>query len=110
MSEEYIVTLNPKKINFMPENEIVEILQNVYTILSTTKFTAPLYREFGTSAAYLDQPHAISKMQHTREVMEVVEMYEPRAFVVEVLYYSDEVNGKIFPAVKIRLRGVSGYA
>lgn len=105
MSEEYIVTLNPKKINFMPENEVVEILQNVYTILSTVKFEVPLYREFGTSATYLDDTHAISKMKHTREVMETVELYEPRVFVVEVLYYSDEVNGKIYPAVKVRLRG-----
>lgn len=42
MNEEYIVTVNPKKINFMPENEVVEILQNVYTILSTTQFSVPL--------------------------------------------------------------------
>lgn len=105
MSEEYIVTLNPKKINFMPENEVVEILQNVYTILSTLQYTAPLYREFGTSATYLDEPHAIARMKHTREVMEVVEKYEPRAFILEVLYYSSEVDGKIYPAVKVRLRG-----
>lgn len=105
MNEEYIVTMNPKKINFMPENEIVEVLQNVYTILSTLKFTTPLYREFGTSSDYLDDPHAISKMKHTREVMEVVELYEPRVFVVEVNYYSDEISGKIYPAVKVRLRG-----
>lgn len=104
MSEEFIVTLNPKKINFMPENEVVEVLQNVYTILSTMKFSVPLYREFGTSASYLDEPHAIAKMKHTREVMEVVEMYEPRAFVVEVIYYSDEIDGKIYPAVKVRIR------
>lgn len=105
MIDDYIVTLNPKKINFMPENEVVEVLQNVYTILSTMKFAVPLYREFGTSAPYLDDPHAITKMKHTREVMEVVELYEPRVFVVEVLYYSDEIDGKIYPAVKVRLRG-----
>lgn len=105
MNEEYIVTVNPKKINFMPENEVVEILQNVYTILSTLQFSVPLYREFGTSAAYLDDPHAVARMKHTREVMEIIEMYEPRVFVVEVLYYSEEVDGRIFPAVKVRLRG-----
>lgn len=107
MSQEYIVTLNPKKINFMPESEVVEILQNVYTILSTMRYTAPLYREFGASATYLDDPHEIAKMKHTREVMEIVEMYEPRAFIVEILYYSSEIDGKIYPAVKVRLRGVT---
>lgn len=103
--QEFIVTLNPKEINFMPDNEIVEVLQNVYTILSTAQYSAPLFREFGTSATYLDEPHAVARMKHTKEVIEVVERYEPRVFVVEVIYYSDEKDGKIYPAVKVRLRG-----
>lgn len=106
MDKEYIVTVNPKKINYFPENEVIEVLQNVYTILSTMEYSVPLYREFGTSATYLDEPHAIARMQHTREVIEVVERYEPRVFVIEVNYYSDEKDGKIYPAVKVRLRGV----
>lgn len=106
MEKEYIVTVNPKKINYYPENEVIEVLQNVYTILSTMEYSVPLYREFGTSATYLDAPHAVARMRHTREVIEVVERFEPRAFVVEVNYYSDEKDGKIYPAVTVRLRGV----
>lgn len=105
MTEDYTVTLNPKEINFMPENETIEILQNVYTILSTLQYTVPLYREFGTKATYLDEPHAVARMKHTKEVIEIVEKYEPRIFVVEVLYYSDENDGKIYPAVRVRRRG-----
>lgn len=102
--EVFIVTLNPKEIDFMPANEVTEILQNVYTILSTLQYTTPLFREFGTSATFLDDPHAIARMKHTREVIDRVEEYEPRAFVEHVDYYSDEIDGKIYPAVKIRLR------
>ena len=104
-NEEYLVTLNPKEIDFLPSNTIVEVLQNVYTILSTTKYSAPLFREFGTSASYLDEPHAVARMRHTKEIIEAVEQYEPRAFVTEVKYYSDEKDGKVYPAVTLRLRG-----
>lgn len=104
-NQEYLVTLNPKEIDFLPGNVIVEVLQNVYTILATTKYSVPLFREFGTSASYLDEPHAVARMRHTKEIIEIVEQYEPRVFVTEVKYYSDEKDGKIYPAVKVQLRG-----
>ena len=42
----YVVNLS-STVDFAPETEAVEILQNVRTILSTQIGTVPLHRDFG---------------------------------------------------------------
>jgi len=107
MNDSFIVTTYHKEIKFQPVNEIEEILQNVYTIMSTYKFTVPLFREFGTSASYLDMPSALSKMAYIKELIEVIEKFEARVIVEEILFYSDEQNGRLYPVANIRLKGVT---
>ena len=51
----YKVTLD-EKINFAPDSEVEEILQNIRTILSTRIGTVPLDRDFGTTWEHIDKP------------------------------------------------------
>ena len=98
----YTVTSNFREINFHPENVLEEILQNVYTVISTLQYSVPLNRPFGMSASYLDTPHLVAQSKFASEVIEKVEQYEPRAIVEEVTFTQNEVNGQFYPVVTIR--------
>ena len=52
-------------VDFSPQDEITEILQNVRTIMATTKGSVPLDRDFGVSADYVDKPMAKAKATRT---------------------------------------------
>lgn len=71
-------------VNFAPETEAEEILQNVRTILSTPIGTVPLYREFGISWEHVDKPYSVAKQLMMVEIIEAIEKFEPRAKVESV--------------------------
>ncbi|MEK4713481.1 hypothetical protein [Sporosarcina sp. FSL K6-5500] len=100
----YTVTMNPKEINFSPATVLEEIFQNVYTIISTTFFSVPLFREFGTSAAYLDNPNIIAQSKLVGEIIEKVELYESRVIVEEVRFASEQMDGFLQPILSIRIK------
>jgi phage baseplate assembly protein W len=100
----YELTTQPREIIFSPSSTIEEILQNVYTILTTMIFTVPLFREFALDASIIDDPIPIAKARLVSEVIEKVQMYENRVIVEEVIFNDDFMEGRIEPAVRIRLR------
>lgn len=79
----YVVSLTGT-VNFNPETEVEEILQNVRTILSTVVGSVPLYRDFGMSWEHVDKPYPASIALLKVDVIEAVEKYEPRAKVESV--------------------------
>lgn len=104
MSEIYTVFTVPTAINFMPATVAEEILQNVYTIVTTHEFSVPLFRAFGVSGTYIDSTDMIARMKLTAEIMEKVELYEPRVIVEEVDYQSNGENGELYPIIKLRIK------
>ena len=74
----YEVTNRQGAVDFAPADETAEILQNVRTILSTVKGSAPLYREFGLTADNLDKPINIATAQLAAELATEIAEYEPR--------------------------------
>lgn len=98
----YTVTGDPKEINFAP-NLIEEIIQNVYTVLTTIQQSVPLDREFGIDGTHLDGPTLISQAKMTADIIEKVQTFEERVTVEEVKYEVDHNNGKLIPAVMIRI-------
>lgn len=74
----------PDEIDFAPENEANEVLQNVRTILVTPRGSVPLDREFGISTGYIGKPVTAAKPALIAEVIEAVERYEPRANVESI--------------------------
>ena len=76
----YTISNSLTNIDFAPD-ETAEILQNVKTILTTIKGSAPLFRDFGFDGASLDLPQPIAQAKITAEIAAQVQMYEPRCKV-----------------------------
>lgn len=100
----YTVTSNPSVINFSPSTVIEEIFQNVYTIITTTIFSVPLFRSFGIEATYLDEANAIAKAKLIADIVEKVQYFENRVIVEEVKFEENEMDGKLYPVVIIRIK------
>lgn len=93
-------------IDFKPETEVAEILQNVRTILTTRIGTVPLHRDFGVSWDHLDKPYPVAKSMMMVLVIEVVEAFEPRAKVVSVEFdetLDDVMEGLLKPRVIVEV-------
>jgi Phage baseplate assembly protein W len=90
-------------INLAPKTLVEEILQNVAMILSTTKNTAPLYRDFGLSARFLDMPTPAAEAILVAELFDAIEDYEPRAQIINVSFERDERTGKVIPRLEVEI-------
>mgnify|MGYP001779583270 FL=1 len=89
-------------IDFAPENELLEVLQNVRTILSTAKFSVPLDRDFGIDASLLDKPILEAKAKISSEIILAIKKYEPRVKVEEITFFGD-MDGKLQPKVQVSI-------
>lgn len=101
--KQYTITYTPSIVNFRPVDMLEEIHQNINTILSTYKFTVPLFREFGFDARFIDRPLSILRPLYVKEVVETVEKYEPRVIVEEVKMTA-EIDGIAYPIIIFSLR------
>lgn len=96
-------------VDVMPNNVIygaagvVEVVQNIRTILTTRKGTVPLDREFGVSFTFLDDPLPSAIAQIQREVFEAVRKYEKRAVIKEISLDKDPLAGRLVPKVRIEV-------
>ena len=92
------------EIDFAPQNETAEILQNVRTILNTRIGTVPLDREFGISWEHLDKPIHLAKTQMMVDIIDALEKHEPRVRVQEVRFdESDAAEGILKPVVIVAI-------
>ncbi|WP_304066099.1 GPW/gp25 family protein [Megamonas hypermegale] len=89
-------------IDFAPENELLEVLQNVRTILSTVKFSVPLDRDFGIDASLLDKSILEAKAKISSEIILAIKKYEPRVKVEEITF-SGDIDGKLQPKVQVSI-------
>ncbi|MDR3280931.1 MAG: hypothetical protein LBT23_10495 [Synergistaceae bacterium] len=102
----YEISTDPgRAINFAP-GAAEEILQNVRTLLATTKYTVPLDRALGIDAAFLDRaaPDAMARLRVV--ISEEIARSEPRAKVrvVEFKKREDEAGGGFFyPILQVEI-------
>lgn len=94
----------PIKINLAPKALIEEIIQNISMILQTVKNTAPLYRDFGVSAEFVDKPIPAAETLIIADIYEAIEKYEPRAGIQNVYFESNE-TGKLNPCLEVVING-----
>lgn len=99
---EYIVMPDAKKIDLLPESIVAEILQNIRTILSTTKFSVPLDREFGISGDAVDKPMLQAEGILSSEIFAQIKRYEPRVTIVEITF-TGNIDGRLIPKVKVKI-------
>lgn len=97
---EYVVTTGQTQINFAPKTVVEEVLQNVRSILRTTKFSVPLDRDLGIDAEPLDMPIDVAKAKLVPEIFMAIAKYEPRATVIDISWEGD-IQGIIRPKVKV---------
>ena len=92
------------EIDFAPQNETAEILQNVRTILNTIIGTVPLDRVLGISCEHLDKPIHLAKTQMMVNVIDALDKHEPRVRVQEVRFNeSDAAEGILTPVVIVAI-------
>jgi phage baseplate assembly protein W len=102
----YTITANARaKIDLAPETLVEEVLQNTAMILSTIKTTAPLHRDFGLSARFLDRPTPAAEALLIAEVFDAIEEYEPRAEILNVSFERDGKSGKVIPRLEVEIHG-----
>lgn len=84
----YLITLEGK-IDFAPETETLEILQNIRTILATVIGSVPLDRNLGISLELLDKPLPVARLMMKQAIIEAIEDGEPRAKLQKVDFEQD---------------------
>lgn len=94
------VLVTDNNINFAPKNLIEEVMQNVRTICSTTKYSVPMDRLFGVDTAMLDRPTPKAMAALQAELIQAIRKYEPRCKVRKISFDGD-INGKL--TVKVRI-------
>lgn len=92
----------PEIIEIAPKNDVNEILQNVRTILATTKGTIPLDREFGIDGSVIDMPTMQAQAYLTNEIFQAIRRYEPRVSIDNITF-DGEISGKLIPKVVITI-------
>lgn len=93
---------DPEIIDIAPKNDVNEILQNVRTILATTKGTIPLDREFGIDGSVIDMPTMQAQAYLTNEIFRAIRRYEPRVSIDNITF-DGEIAGKLIPKVVITI-------
>ncbi len=89
-------------VDFAPSIEIAEIMQNLRTIVSTTKWSVPLDRDFGISGDYVDEPMLSAKAFLTSEIITAIQTYEPRVSV-ETISFTAKEDGTLSPRIEVSI-------
>ncbi len=89
-------------IDFAPATEIEEIMQNLRTIISTTKWSVPLDRDFGISGDYVDEPMLSAKALLASEIISAIQTYEPRVSV-ETISFTAKEDGTLNPRIEVSI-------
>lgn len=92
-------------VDYAPESETAEIIQNVRTILNTRIGTVPLHRDFGISWEHLDKPLPVAMSIMQGVIVDAVSEFEPRAKVEKVTFEGDGADGILRPRVIISIGG-----
>jgi phage baseplate assembly protein W len=93
------------KIDFGAAGE-KEILQNVYRLILTPKYSVPLDRLMGFESNVVDTPISETPEILIAEVLDVVHHYEPRVEILDVSFSGDPENAKLVPTLKLGIRNV----
>lgn len=99
-----VLTQPVKGVDFAPASEAAEILQNLRTIITTTKYSVPLDRDFGVNAEMLDKPMAVAQAQLQSEIIMAIKTYEPRVTVTGISFTGTD-EGILIPKVQVMING-----
>ncbi|MDR1248906.1 MAG: hypothetical protein LBK63_06350 [Treponema sp.] len=98
------------KIEGLPANftygltGVMEVMQNVRTILTTRRGTVPLDRDFGISFEFLDSPINTARAKAEQEIFLQLKKYELRVILKQIIWNTDALSGRISPAVEVEVK------
>ena len=98
------VTASLEQIEIFPDNEQLEVIQNVKTILTTMQGTVPLDRDFGIDSEVVDKPVNVIRPLIVKEVKEKLAKYEPRVKFISMSWNGNGSEGRIIPVVRVAIR------
>ena len=98
------ITMEHSEIVLFPENVLIEIIQNIKTILTTLQGTVPLDRDFGIDGTLIDKPLTVAKPLIVKDIKEKIEQYEPRAKFVSISWSRNDIDGKLIPSIKVAIK------
>ncbi|MDY3739384.1 MAG: hypothetical protein SO022_02860 [Selenomonadaceae bacterium] len=98
------ITMEHSEIVLFPENVLIEIIQNIKTILTTLQGTVPLDRDFGIDGTLIDKPLTVAKPLIVKDIKEKIEQYEPRAKFVSISWSGNDIDGKLIPSIKVAIK------
>lgn len=87
-------------INWDPEDEVTEVIQNLRTLLATASGTVPLARELGTPQDIIDTPSSLAGQRLRATVVKAVKTYEPRITIAAVKLAATH-EGKLTATVEV---------
>lgn len=93
-----------EEVKIFPEHELVEIAQNVKTILTTIQGEVFLDRTFGIAADLLDAPINVIQAKFTARIADAVMKFEPRARVTDCFFGGESENGEVKITVRLRVK------
>lgn len=100
----YDVLAQPMQgIDFVPASEAAEILQNLRTIITTTRYSVPLDRDFGINAEMLDAPINVAQARLQSEMITAIKKYEPRVEITSISFTGPD-DGVLVPKVQVRIK------
>lgn len=101
-----INTAQPINISLAPKTIEEEVLQNIWTLLSSLEYDVPLDCKFGINGDFIDKPIQTAKALVVSEIYEKIEQYEPRAEIIDITFAtSDEeaMQGILKPIVEVKI-------
>lgn len=87
-------------MNLFETDENAEIRRNVAFLLSTYKYSCPMYRNFGLAARFVDKPNSRAESIARDEIEQALKIYEPRAEIDEISFTYED--GKMMPKIKLK--------
>ncbi|MEO3948032.1 hypothetical protein [Gorillibacterium sp. CAU 1737] len=78
-----------------------EVVQNVFTIMSTFKYEIAYARMFGLDGGFVDRPEDEAGALAIAEIYTAINQWEPRADVLDVSVLGREENGGLLLQVVI---------
>lgn len=82
---------------------LVEIEQNIRTILSTKRGTVYLDRLFGLTQRFVDDPTQTAIMAIQNDIYDAIEKYEPRVSITSITFNGND-NGELTPVVSFKIK------
>ena len=98
-----VLAMPVQGIDFAPASEVAEILQNLRTIITTTKYSVPLDRDLGVDAEMLDLPINVAQAKLQSEMITAIKKYEPRVEITSISFTGTE-DGVLVPKVQVRIK------